>query len=77
MITSANQLLELAAKIGARIVSSNDLDEFQIAESRQLGRFFVDENSCGWAVLPWSLTTSRDRDREREYFSQFATIEEA
>jgi hypothetical protein len=49
---------------GGRIVSMNDLTEMQIAEAKVTGRAFVDENGFGFALLPWSLVTERDIDRD-------------
>ncbi len=61
----------LAASKGGRIVSSNDLHPFQMAELRQAGTFFVDPaTSYGWGLLPWDLTTDKDRKREADYFSR-------
>ncbi len=54
-----------------RIVSSGDMTELQISESRQANRFFVDEETgLGFAAIPWELTTSKDRKREAGYFSR-------
>lgn len=54
-----------------RIVSSGDLNEFQIAEAQSMDRFFVEPGGgLGWAILPWSLTTAKDRMREADYFSR-------
>lgn len=54
-----------------RIVSTNDLDVFQIGEARAQKRMFVDEETgLGWVMLPWDLTTGRDRKREAYYFSR-------
>ncbi len=47
-----------------RIVSSNDLTQHQIAEAQATGRWFVAPNGLGWALLPWNLTTDKDRQRE-------------
>lgn len=61
---TAIEFLKLAGN-GGRIVSSNDLTHFQIAEARACNRFFVDANTgFGWAVLPWELTTAKDRLRD-------------
>lgn len=69
MIKTADELLLLSVQIGGRVVSSNDLNQFQISESQAAGRWYVDQNGFGWAVLPWDLTTDRDRNREREYLT--------
>lgn len=47
-----------------RIVCSADLTEHQIAEAQVTGRFYVAPSGLGWALLPWSLTTDKDRARE-------------
>ena len=56
---------------GHRIVSSNDLNHHQIVEAQARKLFFVDgETGFGWALLPWELTTDKDREREADYFSR-------
>jgi len=67
---SAEQFLSRAVTFGGRIVSSNDLNKWQLAEARVLWNWWVDRDGFGWAILPWSLTTDKDRDRERLYFLQ-------
>lgn len=65
-----NPLLSFIKKFsnGHRIVSTNDLTEFQIAEAREENRLYVDELSgLGWIALPWDITTLKDRNRERNY----------
>ena len=58
------EFADLAASIGGRIVSSNDLHRFQIGELKAKGHFFVDpRTSYGWGLLPWSLTTAKDEER--------------
>lgn len=54
-----------------RIVSSNDMNDFQISEARINGRFFVEPGGgLGWASIPWDLSTAKDRMREADYFSR-------
>lgn len=54
-----------------RIVSSGDLTRLQIAEAQARGRFYVEPGGgLGWAVVPWDLTTAKDRKREADYFSR-------
>jgi len=54
-----------------RIVSSGDLHVMQISEAQAEGKFFVDdETGLGWALVPWELTTSKDRMREEKYFAK-------
>ena len=63
---TALEFLRMAGDKG-RIVSSNDLTHFQIVEARACGRFFIDEEtSFGYALLPWELTTDKDRSREAD-----------
>ena len=69
MKESAEMFLDRAVSSGGRIVSSNDLNAFQISESQAKGVFWVCQRGFGWAILPWSLTTDKDRARERSYFS--------
>ena len=59
-----------AVGIGGRVVSSNDLNEWQISEARVKGLFWISEEGFGWAILPWELTTDRDRNRERSFFAK-------
>ena len=59
-----------------RIVSSGDLHRFQIAEAQACNRFYIDEETgYGWALLPWELTTDKDRQRECKYFLQHGLAE--
>ena len=54
-----------------RIVSSGDLNQWQISEAQVNKLFFVDEESgLGWALVPWELTTQKDRQREEAYFKE-------
>lgn len=54
---------------GHRVVSTGDLYDYQIAKARRDGKMFVDEDTgLGWVLLPWELTTEKDRERERKYF---------
>ena len=63
------EFVKRCATDDCRIVSSGDLTALQIAEARSSNRFYVDEDTgLGFVLLPWSLTTKKDRDREREYF---------
>ena len=53
---------------GHRVVSTGDLNEYQIAEARRDGKMFVDEDTgLGWVLLPWELTTDKDREREQKF----------
>jgi hypothetical protein len=61
--------LKRAASGEYRIVSSGDLTNLQIAEAQAKGRFYVEPNGgLGWALVPWDLTTRKDRERETQYF---------
>ena len=68
MTESAEQFLAKAVAVGGRIVSSNDLNEWQLSEARVLGNWWVSSEGFGWAILPWSLTTDQDRNREKKFF---------
>ncbi len=71
MLNSFEELADLAVKNGGRIVSTNDLHRFQIAEASAHGRMFVDpRTSYGWVLLPWDLTTAKDKDREIALLSE-------
>lgn len=61
--------LHRASTENARIVSSNDLHEIVIAEAQANNRFWVDpETGYGWALIPWELSTQKDRQRKADYF---------
>ena len=66
---SAEQFLERALTIGGRIVCTGDLNELQISEAQAKGNMWVSPNGFGWVILPWTLTTVKDREREKGYFS--------
>lgn len=68
----SNGALEFMKKFvdGHRIVSTGDLNEFQISEARVEDRLYVEpgDGLClGWVALPWELTTTKDREREKKY----------
>ena len=63
-----NALEFLKRTDGHRVVSTGDLNEYQIAEARRDGKMFVDEDTgLGWVLLPWELTTDKDREREQKF----------
>ena len=65
---TAIEFLRKCATGEYRIVSSGDLNHYQIVEAQSRHLFFVDEETAfGWALLPWDLTTDKDRNREQEY----------
>ena len=47
-----------------RVVCSSDLTTHQIAEAQSRGRWFVLDGGIGFALVPWKLTTDKDRARE-------------
>ena len=54
-----------------RLVSSGDLTTHQISEAQANGTFWVDEpTGLGFALVPWELTTNKDRARELEYIQR-------
>ncbi len=63
-------LMALLRQGQGRIVSTSDLNEFQIAEAMSNGTHFTDEDGFGFVMLPWSLTTKKDRERERAFFTE-------
>ena len=68
---TAIEFLRRASSGEYRIVSSGDLCNLQISESQANGLFFIDpETSYGWALVPWAITTKKDREREADYFSR-------
>lgn len=61
----------LRATTGMRIVSSGDLTPNQISEAQAAYRFWLDvDTGLGFALVPWELTTGKDRKREADYFSR-------
>lgn len=66
---SAEQFLRRAVTTGGRVVSSNDLNEWQLSEARVNRNMWVCPEGFGWVILPWSLTTDKDRARERSCFA--------
>lgn len=68
---TAIEFLKRAADGKHRIVSSGDLHMMQISEAQSEKKFFVDEETgLGFALLPWDLTTAKDRTREYEFFKK-------
>jgi hypothetical protein len=61
---SAESFLKRSVTQGGRIVSSGDLNVYQISESQAKGNFWINSEGLGWAILPWSLTTDKDNQRE-------------
>lgn len=50
---------------GYRIVSTNDLNAIQIAESKGDGRLYVEPiDGRGWVAMPWHFSTQKDEERE-------------
>ena len=74
MSETAEQFFSRAATTGGRIVSSNDLNKWQLSEACVKGNFWVSSKGFGWAILPWDLTTDKDRERERAYFAESKSI---
>lgn len=66
---SAESFFARAVTAGGRVVSSNDLNVFQISEAQADRKFWVSPEGYGWAILPWRMTTDKDRARERSYFA--------
>lgn len=63
-------LIQLVLQGQGRIVSTADLNEFQIAEASSNGTLFIDQDGFGFVMLPWQLTTKKDRERERAFFTE-------
>lgn len=69
MSDGALEFLKRAASENCRVVCSGDLTRFQIVEAQGSAMFYVEPGGgLGWALLPWDLTTDKDRLRERELF---------
>ena len=67
-MTTATDFLKRANSNNGRIVSSDALTIHQIAYAQANNLFYVDSHTgYGWALLPWCLTTQKDRQRERDY----------
>ena len=68
---TAIEFLKRAADGKHRIVSSGDLHVMQISEAQANKLFFVDDQTgLGWALVPWELTTAKDRHREEAFFTR-------
>lgn len=68
---TALEFLKRSADGKHRIVSSGDLHVMQISEAQANKLFFVDdETGLGWALVPWELTTAKDRHREEGFFTR-------
>ena len=68
---TAIEFLRRSADGKHRIVSSGDLHVMQISEAQANKLFFVDEQTgLGWALVPWELTTAKDRHREAGFFTK-------
>lgn len=68
---TALEFLKRAADGKHRIVSSGDLHVMQISEAQANKLFFVDDQTgLGWALVPWELTTAKDRHREAGFFTR-------
>ena len=64
---SALEFLRRCANGNHRIVSTGDLLELQIREASSEDRMFIDDDTgLGFVLLPWELTTDKDRKRERD-----------
>jgi hypothetical protein len=67
MIRSAADLLMRVTNGEGRIVSSNELTTYQIAQAQAEARFYVEPEGClGWAIMPWHLQCTRDSAREAQ-----------
>jgi len=58
------KLLEMARNGEGRIVCTGDLKHYQISEAQAHNRFHATDDMFGWVLLPWSLTTDKDKERE-------------
>ena len=67
MAESSEQFFERALINDCRIVSSGDLTTHQISEAQSKGNIWISRDGFGWVLLPWSLTTQKDRNREGDY----------
>jgi hypothetical protein len=59
-----NELAAMVALGQGRIVCTGDLTELQINEARIEKRMYVAPDGIGYVLLPWSLSTAKDRKRE-------------
>ena len=61
----ALEFLKRASDGKHRIVSSGDLTHHQIAVAQANKQFYVEPGGgLGWALLPWEVTTYKDRAHE-------------
>ncbi len=59
-----------AASENSRIVSTNDLLDIQIAQARQDGRMLVLQDGLGFVLLPFEISTPKDKSRETSLLRQ-------
>lgn len=72
-VNEALNFLRRAASENARIVSTGDLHEIVIAEASAHGRMYVDpETGLGWVLMPWDISTVKDREREKAFSARNA-----
>jgi len=70
MNDGAIEFLKRAADGKHRIVCTGDLNDFQIAEARVENRMYVEPGGgLGWVLLPWELSTRKDKEREQRLAS--------
>lgn len=58
------ELLKLAALGKGRIVCTGDLTPLQIADAQASSRFYADDDSIGWVLLPWEFWSPPDLVRD-------------
>lgn len=65
--TMAEKFLMELAKTGGRIVCTGDLLDLQILEARVDKRIYVEQSGIGFVILPWELSTQKDKARELKF----------
>ncbi len=67
LINDIHELISLCnGNPRGRIVSTGDLLQCQIDEAAANSRMFVDHDGLGWCFIPWSISTTKDKERERD-----------
>lgn len=70
---TSDEFLKKLAHGDGRIVSTGDLLNLQIAEARANSTMHVLEGGLGFVILPWNLSTPKDRERETDFFASVRT----
>lgn len=68
-MNNAEEFLHKAAASNGRIVGTGDLLPLQVAEAREEDMIFILPDGQGFAIVPWDISTPKDRQREMRFFN--------